>query len=67
VNGYRQRTDLFRRAVLWLEAKGGESAVLRAFGDPEPLEEAWELSLPEFKEALRSRVRDALEAGKGAA
>jgi hypothetical protein len=41
VSGYRERADLFKAAVLWLEEKGGEAAVMRAFGDPEPLETPW--------------------------
>lgn len=60
MNGYRERADFFKRAVLWLEKKGGEDAVMRAFGDPEPLEEDWRLPMPEFKEALRERAREAL-------
>ena len=41
MSGYRERADLFKEAVLWLEEKGGEDAVMQAFGDPEPLEAAW--------------------------
>jgi hypothetical protein len=62
VNGYRERADLFKRAVLWLEEKGGEDAVMRAFGDPEPLNMAWQLELSEFREALRALAREALAA-----
>ena len=58
----RERADLFKQAVLWLEKKGGEDAVMRALGDPEPLEEAWQLEMTEFREALRERVREALAA-----
>ncbi len=62
MNGYRERAELFKQAVLWVEEKGGEDAVVRAFGDPEPLEAAWELELPEFREALRERAREPLAA-----
>jgi hypothetical protein len=67
MNGYRERADLFKQAVLWLEEKGGEDAVMRAFGDPEPLEAAWQVDLPEFRKALRERAREALAAERGAA
>jgi hypothetical protein len=62
VSGYRERADLFKQAVLWLEEKGGEDAVMRALGDPEPLAAAWELELAEFKEVLRALAREALAA-----
>ncbi len=62
MNGYRERADLFKRAVLWLEEKGGEDAVMRAFGDPEPLTTAWQLELSEFREPLRALAREALAA-----
>ena len=62
-----ERAELFRRAVLWLEAKGDADAVVRAFGDPGPVDEAWALELPVFKEALRSIMREALEDKEGAA
>lgn len=68
MSGYRERADLFKQAVLWLEERGGEAAVMRAFGDPEPLEAAWQLELSEFREALRALAREALAAErKGAA
>jgi hypothetical protein len=68
VSGYRERADLFKQAVLWFEERGGEAAVMRAFGDPEPLEAAWQLELSEFREALRALAREALAAErKGAA
>ena len=60
MSGYRARADIFKQAVLWLEKKHGEDAVMLAFGDPEPLEEIWQLDLPAFKEAMRERVREAL-------
>ena len=63
----RERSDLFCRAVLWLEERGGEEAVLNAFGGTEPLDEIWRLPLPGFKEALRSLVLGALGARRGAA
>ena len=46
---YREHADPFKKAVLWLEERGGEDAVMRAFGDPEPLEVAWRLEMDEFK------------------
>ena len=68
MNGYMERADLFKQAVLWVEEKGGEDAVMRAFGDPEPLEAAWRLEMDEFKETMRSLAREALAAErKGAA
>jgi hypothetical protein len=67
MSGYRARADFFKRAVLWLEKEGGEGAVMRAFADPEPLEVIWQLALPEFKQALRERAREALVAERGAA
>ena len=62
MSGYRERADLFKQAVLWLEEKGGEDAVMRAFGDPKPLEAAWRLEVAEFKEVLRAFAREALAA-----
>jgi hypothetical protein len=56
----RSKAELFRRAVLWLEGKGGEDTVMRAFGDPEPLNTIWHLELPEFKAALRKMANGAL-------
>jgi hypothetical protein len=68
VTAFRKRAELFKQAVLWLEEKGGEDAVMRAFGDPEPLEAAWRLEMDEFKETMRSLAREALAAErKGAA
>ncbi len=68
MSDYRKREEVFRTAVLWLHERAGEDAVVRAFGDPEPLDAAWEIPLPEFKEVLRSMVRDALkEEKRGAA
>jgi hypothetical protein len=68
VNGYREGADLFKKAVLWLEERGGEDAVMRAFGDPVPLEAAWQLELSEFKKTLQALAREALAAErKGAA
>jgi hypothetical protein len=62
VKDYRRKAELCKQAVLWLEEKGGEDAVMRAFGDPEPLEAAWKLEMAEFKETLRSLAREALAA-----
>lgn len=67
MNDYRERAEIFRQAVLWLEEQGGDSTVMRAFGDPEPLDAIWQLELPEFREALRRLVRAALAADRGAA
>ena len=68
MTAFRKRAELFKQAVLWLEEKGGEDAVMRAFGDPEPLEATWQLEMDEFKETLRSLAREALAAErKGAA
>lgn len=68
MNSYRERADLFKQAVLWVEEKGGEDAVMRAFGDPEPLEATWQLEMDEFRGTLRSLAREALAAErKGAA
>jgi hypothetical protein len=62
VNGYRQRADLFKQAVLWVEEKGGEDAVMRAFGDPDLLDTAWQLEMEEFKASLRFLAMEALAA-----
>ncbi len=60
MSGFAEREEVFRIPVLWLHERAGEGAVVRALGTPEPLNEAWKLSLPEFKEALRGVVREAL-------
>jgi hypothetical protein len=52
-----ERVALFRRAVLYLENRRGGDAVVRAFGDPDPLGEAWGLGLEEFKGFLRARIK----------
>jgi hypothetical protein len=62
VNGFRERADLFKQAVLWVEEKGGEDAVMQAFGDPEPLDAAWQLEMDEFKGTLRLLAMEALAA-----
>jgi hypothetical protein len=67
MSSQRERATLFRQAVFWLEGKGGGEAVGRAFGDLGPLDAAWTLELPAFKEALRSLMREALEDREGAA
>ena len=56
----RARIELFKKAVLWLEEKGGEDAVMRAFGDPDVLEAAWQLEMDEFKATLRLLAMEAL-------
>jgi hypothetical protein len=38
VSGERERADHLKQAVVWLEERGGEDALMRSFGDPEPLE-----------------------------
>jgi hypothetical protein len=65
--GHRERAGLFLQAARWLHERGGDAAVVRAFGDPALIEEAWELDLEGFKEFLRSRCREALETRRGAA
>jgi hypothetical protein len=67
MNDYREQAETIRQAVLWLEEQGGDSTVMRAFGDPKPLDAIWQLELPEFREALRRLVRVALAADRGAA
>ncbi len=62
MNGYRERADLFKKAVLWVEEKGGEDAVMKAFGDPDLLDAAWQLEMDEFKATLRLLAMDALAA-----
>ncbi len=59
MSGHRERAELFKQAVLWLEEKGGEDAVMRAFGNPEPLEAAWQLEISEFRGAEKRRYEDA--------
>ncbi len=65
-SGFAEREEVFA-APCCLYKHTGEGTVVRTFGDPEPLSEAWELELPAFKEALRERMREALRAEKGAA
>jgi hypothetical protein len=60
--GYREREQLLRSALVWLGAAGGEDAVMRAFGDPDPLDGAWELDAPDFRDYLRERCAKALDA-----
>jgi len=67
MSGQKERADLFRRAVLWLQTKGGEEAVVWAFGDPGSLDATWALELPKFKEDLRSRMKEALGGWEGGA
>ncbi len=66
MSSFAEYEEVFRMAVLWLHERAGEEAVVRAFGDPEPLNEAWGLPLPEFREALRSMVREALKGERAA-
>jgi hypothetical protein len=63
----QDRVAIFKQAVLYVADRGGEDAVLRAFGEPGPVDEAWGLSLPEFKLVLRARIREGLRVGRGAA
>ena len=62
MTAFRARADLFKQAVLWLEEKGGEAAVMKAFGDPDLLGAAWQLEMEEFKATLRLLAMDALAA-----
>jgi hypothetical protein len=62
MNGYRERAELFKKAVLWLEEKGGEDAVMKAFGDPDLLDAAWQLEMDDFKGTLRLLAMEALAA-----
>ena len=64
VSAHGQRSVLFKRAVRWLYEQAGDDAVLEAFGDPEPINEAWELDLESFKEYLRGRCRAAIETAR---
>lgn len=53
----------FREAVTWLDQHSGYEAVKAAYGDPEQIEEAWQLSIPEFREFLRRRARETMVSG----
>jgi hypothetical protein len=64
---HQDRAVLFRQAVLYLADRASEAAVLRAFGDPKQLDEAWDLPLEEFREVLRARIRAGLGSSRGAA
>ena len=65
MNGHQERADLFKHAIRWLHERGGDAAVLEAFGDAEDVNRAWELEdLEDFKGYLRGRCRDALEAAR---
>ncbi len=66
-DGHRERADVFLRAARWLRERGGDVAVIRAFGDPAPMDEAWELPLENLEGFLRQRRRVALESERGAA
>jgi hypothetical protein len=66
-DGHRERASLFLRAARWLRERGGDVAVIRAFGDPVPIDAAWELPLEDFKAFLRQRCRVALKSERGAA
>ena len=52
---HRERAGLFLEAARWLHERGGDAAVVRAFGNPVPVDEAWELDLEGFKAFLRYR------------
>ena len=64
---HRERASLFLRAARFLHEQGGDAAVIRAFADPTPINEAWELPLEDFKQFLRDRCREALAPERGAA
>jgi phenylpropionate dioxygenase-like ring-hydroxylating dioxygenase large terminal subunit len=66
-NSHTERAELFLQAARWLHERGGDAAVVRAFGNPVPIDEAWERDLEGFKDFLRDRCREALEAERGAA
>ena len=61
MSAHEQRADLFRHAIEWLYERGGDEAVVEAFGDAEDVNQAWERDLEGFKEYLRGRCREALE------
>jgi hypothetical protein len=67
VTDHQDRASIFRQAVTYVHDQAGEADVLRVFGDPKPLDEAWELALEEFKQVLRERIREGLKAERGAA
>ena len=56
-----EKRRLFLLAARRLHEWGGDAAVIRAFGDPTPIDEAWERDLEGFKDFLRDRCREALE------
>ncbi len=62
-----EKRRLFLLAARRLHEWGGDAAVIRAFGDPAPIDEAWERDLEGFKGFLRERCREALEVEMGAA
>lgn len=64
---HRERAGLFLQAAKWLHSKGGGAAVVRAFGNPVPIDAAWERDMEGFKDFLRERCREALELERGAA
>jgi hypothetical protein len=66
-NGHRARAGLFLQAARFLHERGGDAAVIRAFGGAEAVNEAWELPFEDFKEFLRQRCREALAPERGAA
>jgi hypothetical protein len=47
--------------------RGRDAAMLRAFGDADAINEAWERDLEGFKEFLRQRCRETLAPERGAA
>ncbi len=63
--GHRERAGLFLKATRWLHDRGGDAAVLAAFGDPQPVNEVWDSGVEEFKSFLRRRCREALKSGSG--
>ena len=61
MSNHQDRAQLFKQAVTYLADRGSEAAVLWVFGDPEPLNAAWELELTEFRGYLRTHIRKALK------
>lgn len=67
MKSHRERAGLFLQAARWLHDKGRDTAVVRAFGDPIPIDAAWERDLEGFKAFLRDRCREALKTRRSAA
>ena len=65
MSAHEEKRILFKEAARWLYERGGDDAVVEAFGDAEDVNRAWELEdLEDFKGYLRGRCRDALEAAR---